>query len=667
MSETVVIKKKLNFSKVVLAIFSLLALFKFYLISREEILALYAPHDEFWYILAASRWVWFSQNYDLMTMIHLPVYPIFIALWHLTGIPLRIGIDLVFILSSFYLTYALRKINASQIICILIFSLIILHPLSFDLFNRTLAETFYTPLLLSFLASLILMWISADKKKLFFSILMGFFAGLLWFTREESVLILGMLALVYLLIAFFAFKEAKDWKQVVKQLKIPILPSLIIISCFTIFIYAANYAKYGLFAPSALNGSDYKSAYTALLKIKPEKTVRFVPITSDTRQKAYSVSPSFRELKPYLENHSNFAYFWTKKEMGIDNEMAAGWFYWMLRDAVSMAGYKTAAEENSFYRRMANEINQGIEEGKVSSRLVPLSFLDPGTFSYLSYFPSSLKKISTLFVETRKSSEASLKDNIFSGQNKIIIDSETNRRAHNINSGSVALNGWAFLKTDRVLKVSLENEAGGVIASTSFFSARPDVQAGYKEGINTIPGEIGFNLEINQPEESLVDTILVFYGENGQIYKAPYAKLNLLKPDQIKSITSDQYLNFAIDQKNVTGNVDGSSLNNRIQDIIWFIYGKIILILSCLGLFSFFVTVYFWKNLNYKEPVYSVLAIMLFAVISRTFLFALLDIGSWNAAQQPRYLFPVMPVYSTFLAVLVYQTYVLIRKKINSK
>lgn len=664
MSGTKISKKKLNFSGMVFAIFFLLTLFKLYIVSGEEILARFAPHDELWYILAARHWFWFSPNYDLMTIIHLPVYPIFIALVHSTGIPLRIGIEVAFLSSGFYFVYALRRIGINQIICLLAYILIILHPLSFDLFNRTLAETFYAPLLMASLASIILMLINAKKKKLFFSIMTGFFLALLWFTREESILILGVLFMVSILAVFITLRETRDWKKAFNKLKTALfIPAIIIIS-FSVLIQTANYFKYGLFAASEMNGFGYKAAYTALLRIKPEKPVRFVPITSETRKVAYSISPSFKELEPYLEDHSNFAYSWTKKEMGIENEMAAGWFYWMLREAVNSAGYKTAPEENAFYERVADEINKGIAEKKIPKRFVLFSFLDPGTFSYLSHLPDSLKKIIMLFTETRKPAEAGLTDNIFSGQNKIIIDSMTNRRTHNTTFGSITLNGWVFLKGGNIIKVSLESENGEKIASTESFISRPDVQVGYKNDANNIPIDSGFILEINQPEESLTSTSLVFYSEDNKRFQVPYSKLDLLESIRLEPNNANQSLYFAIDQKVAPGIPMSLSFKNYIQDIVWLVYGNVILFLSYLGILSFLVMICLWKLLDYKKPIYTMLLILFFVVATRTLLFTVLDVDSWNAAQQPRYLFPVMPVYSTFLLVLIYQASVLIREKI---
>jgi len=408
--------------------FLLLAILKIFLISHEEIIALNAPHDDLWFIQAAARWFWFTDEYNLMTIIHLPAYAIYIALIHLTGIPLRIGIELTFLASGLYLVYALRQIGLSKIFCLAAYALIVFNPASFHVFNRSLSETLYSVLLMLSLAGITLMLVNINTKKfLYYSVLSGFFMALLWLTREEGVLIAGIPALTafFTLLPFYRKKE--NWKTVSRKLKIAVLLPIAIIAFFSLAVHTANYFKFGLFAASALDSSSYKKAYSALLSIKPEKQVRFVPVTTDAREKAYSVSPAFKELQPFLENRSNLAFYWSKASMGIENEMAAGWFYWTLRESVNSAGYKTATEESRFYERMATEINKAADENKFVARTVPVSIVDPASFSFLpSQGFSSLKKIWQVLISTEKPPKEHA--NLFSGESLENLDYMANRR-----------------------------------------------------------------------------------------------------------------------------------------------------------------------------------------------------------------------------------------------
>ncbi len=66
-------------------------------------------------------------------------------------------------------------------------------------------------------------------------------------------------------------------------------------------INAANYRAFHSFSKSEFNASSFRAAYKALLRIKPVREHRFVAVSTDALEKAYSVSPAFAQLKPQLE------------------------------------------------------------------------------------------------------------------------------------------------------------------------------------------------------------------------------------------------------------------------------------------------------------------------------------------------------------------------------
>src|SRR5204862_6453120 len=73
------------------------------------------------------------------------------------------------------------------------------------------------------------------------------------------------------------------------------------LAAVTLPFMAAYYARFGLFATTDLSAPGYGSACRALACIRREWPIPFVPVSRATRLHAYAVSPSFRELEPYLE------------------------------------------------------------------------------------------------------------------------------------------------------------------------------------------------------------------------------------------------------------------------------------------------------------------------------------------------------------------------------
>src|SRR5205085_8126524 len=75
------------------------------------------------------------------------------------------------------------------------------------------------------------------------------------------------------------------------------------------------------------------------------------------------------------------------------------WFMWALRNMTANAHYyKDPVSTNSFYRKFAREINRACDVGRIPSRRVVSSFLDPGAVARIRYLPRSIPRIARLFL-----------------------------------------------------------------------------------------------------------------------------------------------------------------------------------------------------------------------------------------------------------------------------
>lgn len=643
--------KKYNYRKIAFyGTFFVLALLKLFIVSNNEILALNMPHDDLWYINSANHLYWFG-TYTQMKFIHLPVFPIFIYFMHFTTIPLRFIMEILFISSSFYLSYSLMKVGINKLFSIAIFTLMIFHPLSMRLFNHTLAGIFYAPLLIFSIANLIMLWLhKEDKSSIYFSILTGISFALLFFTRDESVLITALFGFILIIIIFISLKEKLSKKKIFDLTKkIIIIPATCII-ILAIIINSANYLAFGVFAPTELQGSGYKSAYTVLLKIKPSETIRFVPLSTEVREKAYEISPTFSKIRPILEDHSNFAFYYTKKSQGIDNEMAAGWFYWMLRDAVYQTGYKTSKSADEFYNQVAKEINQAIKEKKVESRLVIFSFIDPYFYKFLPNFPDSFLRISGLFFDTN---EPPLGNDSPGLPKEIVtlVDRMANRNQDAIKQTSIgSIQGWAFIDGDEITNITFKNPDGSQIASTETNIERPDVLAGSQKNTPLIKTP-GFSFNFNDNINEAINGTVEFNSKKG-LFTVPIKSIKEGAVNQQELSINGKTLYFAIDITSFSKIQKIDPLKMGMQHYLWRVYGNIILWLTILGLFFLILIIATYKYIREKNLII-ILLILLFVIFNHVMFFSILDINSWNGAQ-PRYIFPVMPLYSTALLIIIY-------------
>src|SRR5213079_1323587 len=124
----------------------LLGLFKLWVIHTEEIYGSATEYDALWYVGSAKNWYW-GASYSSTAFVRPCAYPLFIAVLHFLGIPLRIGIELAQMAGYAVFIAALRKATVPRPLCLAIFALMVLHPASFLYTNHSMSDSFYTAIL----------------------------------------------------------------------------------------------------------------------------------------------------------------------------------------------------------------------------------------------------------------------------------------------------------------------------------------------------------------------------------------------------------------------------------------------------------------------------------------------------------------------------------------
>ena len=191
----------------------LLASFKLWLVHTEDIYGSATAFDALWYVGSAKNWYWGSP-YSWTAFARPPSYPLFIALVHWCGIPLRIAIELLQMGSYMVLVSALRKAAVPRVVCLLVFAAMVLHPASFELDDYTMSDCFYAAILPLAVSGLLLTLFTA---KLSHAIWTGVALAVLWTAREESFLIPVMLGAFVLLALARRHAATHSWRASVSH------------------------------------------------------------------------------------------------------------------------------------------------------------------------------------------------------------------------------------------------------------------------------------------------------------------------------------------------------------------------------------------------------------------------------------------------------------------
>jgi hypothetical protein len=400
-----------------------LVVFKLWLVHTEDIYGSATEYDALWFLNAAKHWYW-GSDYSWTAFARPPAYPLFIAFIHLCGIPLRTGIEVVQAVGYLTLVAGFRKAGLPRAVCLAAFAAMILHPGSFHLNNHTMADTFYAAMLPLALGGLLLTLFTA---KLVHATWTGIALAMLWNTREESILI-PPLIVVFLIVAFFRQRLViRSWKPAMAYWLKPAGTMLGTLLLLNSAVDAANYGAFHSFSKSELTASSFRAAYKSLLRIKPIRDQRFVSVSNDALQKAYEVSSTFAQLKPQLEGE--LGHNWQVPAfdaLGI-HEIGTPWLFWALRSAASVEGFhKNGASADRFYRNVAQEINRACDEGRVPTRSVFSSLLDPGAIANIRYMPQSFPRIAALFLLQYHPIEGR-DDAILNESQRALYDEMTNR------------------------------------------------------------------------------------------------------------------------------------------------------------------------------------------------------------------------------------------------
>ena len=315
------------------------------------------------YAILSHEWL---GDYYRLAMAKGAGFPLLMALLFYLGIPLLISMPLLYAAASFFFIHALRPAVRRRWPLIFAFIVLLFNPMQYHPTVLKIYRDGWTNCILLFVLAGVIALLcrrhSRIRGQVGWAVLLGFSVGLFWLMREEAVWITPALALVLLPMALISlFRERRFFIQ--RMLVIAGIPLCISIFMVQIICYL-NWHHYGLWASVDSTSKNYTMALSLLVRAKAEHWQRYIVCPPDVRKKLYTVSPTFAELRSYLESDS-FHKRWIKPELGL-NEYGP-YFMWALRDAVNAAGYyANAAKADAYYARLVQELEAAYAEGRIA-------------------------------------------------------------------------------------------------------------------------------------------------------------------------------------------------------------------------------------------------------------------------------------------------------------
>jgi len=364
-----------------------LVAFKIWLVAAQPVYAIAdAGHDDQLFVrqaayLLSGEWL---GPYSQFTLMKGPMYPIFIAIVFLLGVPLFIAQHLLYAGACWLMTRALRPLVRRRWIRAVLFVVLLFNPITFDGARtmRVARQDILPALVLVIASGLIGFYARCDgprRRLVPWVLLAGAALPMFWLTREEGIWIAPCAGLLWIAAA------ARVWRRrdPDRAARLALLSSpLLIWAAAVAGVAAINWRYYGVFTTCEFKQAQFREAYGSLSRVTPAHWRPYIVMPRETRERIYAVSPAFAELRPYLEGAVGES--WAAVSEGVthlpaaEREIGGGMFMWALRDAVVDAGHGgSGADAMAYYGRLAREVNTACDRGLIAAGPRRSGFLPP--------------------------------------------------------------------------------------------------------------------------------------------------------------------------------------------------------------------------------------------------------------------------------------------------
>lgn len=331
---------------------------------------------------------WLSGNddqwlgdYSSVVLSKTPFFAIFLVFTHATGIPLPVLQYGLLAGLAFYSTRALRPIYRPSLLG---YSLIFVAVLCFPMLpselrlTRNVVGALLSGFLLSSLAGLILRGVLQPRVAVLWAMGSGLFLSLSYLCREEAIWLFvpTVLALFGLLIQAAAINRVRQSLVSLAALLTALVLPILVVSTL-------NYQSYGAFMTTERRAPEFNKAYKLLASLEPDNSRRFAPVPEATREAAYQISPSFAQLRPFLEGQRTDSLATNPGHLQLngaepgEREFFVSNFEFALRWAAWDAGMRTAQDQEAFWRRVSTEVREAVSQGQLATGSKPIGAFAP--------------------------------------------------------------------------------------------------------------------------------------------------------------------------------------------------------------------------------------------------------------------------------------------------
>ncbi|MBV2111635.1 MAG: hypothetical protein B6D72_17265 [gamma proteobacterium symbiont of Ctena orbiculata] len=333
-------------------------------------------HDDALFIRLAESIVsgeWLGE-YDKLTLVKAPLYPLYIAANYLLGLQFKTMEHAIYIVACVIVYLALVKARVSPYLALVPFILLLFNPYHHGSVER---GWFYAALVFLVIAGfyyMIAMRSVSGRIRSSHSFLLGLGLASLYLSREETIWLYPLLLVAFALLFY------QPGRYGVLQSMSKVVPILLLGMAIPIAaVLSANYVKYGHFGIKDSAVKEFKTAFKLMKSVRTNEEKPFVDVTHQSLTQMFKVSPALAGFQHHLQGGlgKQWGGLMCKRHAEACNEIGGGYIFWALRDALAAEGYYQSPEKmKSVYGEISIELQQGCNSGQLDcSRIVwPLRY-----------------------------------------------------------------------------------------------------------------------------------------------------------------------------------------------------------------------------------------------------------------------------------------------------
>lgn len=328
-------------------------------------------------------------SYQRLTLVKGIGYPLFLVISNLLPFHYLSISSIFYTVSVLCMVYAVRPLFKTYKSLAVLYTVLLFCPVSAALvtFQRVYRNSISAAQVLLIIGSFAGMYFRREwpvKRQLPW--LLGAVIGLVsfYYTREDAIWIMPfvlVVTLIYMGTVIYRFWRFNKKDMLIRILLI-LLPIVFVIGTGKAIGFL-NQHYYGTSVVNELSDGAFAEMMKTIYSVEDEKVLRQISVSRAKLERLYENSSALASIRKEMDKE--LAAWCGDEEYSRVWEVEDGWFFWILRDAMSDAGYyENAKTMTAFCNQVTEELRAAIADNRLRERpTMPSAMMSPWREGYL--------------------------------------------------------------------------------------------------------------------------------------------------------------------------------------------------------------------------------------------------------------------------------------------